>query len=77
MAVDCAAALRPARRRHESTPAIAGKPTTFRAEVRERAMRAFAAEHPDLRLAPVAVVIAALDEEEALPTVLREVPDEA
>jgi glycosyltransferase involved in cell wall biosynthesis len=77
MAVDCAAALRPARRRDESTPAIAGKPTSFRAEVRERAMRAFAAEHPDLRLAPVAVVIAALDEEQALPTVLEEVPAEA
>jgi glycosyltransferase involved in cell wall biosynthesis len=40
-------------------------------------MRAFAAEYPDLRLAPVAVVIAALDEEEALPAVLREVPGEA
>jgi glycosyltransferase involved in cell wall biosynthesis len=40
-------------------------------------MRAFAAEYPEMQLAPVAVVIAALDEEEALPTVLREVPREA
>lgn len=61
----------------DSQPPIAGKPTTFREEVPERAIRAFASEHPDLRLAPVAVVIAALDEEGALPTVLREIPDEA
>ena len=43
----------------------------------ERAIRAFAAEHPGLRLAPVTVVIAALDEEGALPSVLREIPDDA
>jgi glycosyltransferase involved in cell wall biosynthesis len=61
----------------DSQPAIAGKPTTFRDDVSDRAIRAFAAEHPDLRLAPVVVVIAALDEEAALPTVLREIPDAA
>lgn len=40
-------------------------------------MRAFAAEHPDVRFAPVVAVIAALDEEGALGTVLRELPAEA
>jgi glycosyltransferase involved in cell wall biosynthesis len=46
-------------------------------EVRAGALRAFAAEHPGLRFAPVVVVVAALDEEGALGTVLDEVPGEA
>ena len=45
--------------------------------VRARALRAFGEEHAGLRFAPVVVVIAALDEQEALGTVLREVPAEA
>jgi glycosyltransferase involved in cell wall biosynthesis len=40
-------------------------------------MSAFDAEYPDVRFAPVVAVIAALDEEGALGTVLREIPDEA
>ena len=38
--------------------------------VREEAIRRFRAEHPDLTLPPVAVVIAALDEEESIAGVL-------
>ena len=56
---------------------MAGTSTSLREDVRDRAIRAFGDEYPDVRLAPVAVVIAALDEEGALPTVLREVPAEA
>jgi glycosyltransferase involved in cell wall biosynthesis len=58
-------------------PTITGKRTSPRDEVRDRAFRAFAAEHPDVRFAPVVAVIAALDEEGALGTVLRELPREA
>jgi glycosyltransferase involved in cell wall biosynthesis len=42
--------------------------------VRERALRDFRAEYPDARLGPVAVVIAALDEEGAVGGVLDEIP---
>jgi glycosyltransferase involved in cell wall biosynthesis len=56
---------------------MAGTPTALRDEVPDRAIRAFGDAYPDLRLAPVAVVIAAYDEEGGLPTVLREVPGEA
>jgi glycosyltransferase involved in cell wall biosynthesis len=42
--------------------------------VRADAIAAFEAAHPDLRFAPVVAVIAALDEEEALGEVLRDVP---
>jgi glycosyltransferase involved in cell wall biosynthesis len=62
---------------HEGRPTIPGKRTSPRDEVRDRALRAFAAEHPDVRFAPVVAVIAALDEEGALGTVLRELPGEA
>jgi glycosyltransferase involved in cell wall biosynthesis len=57
--------------------AIAGKPTSHCDAVCDRALDAFAAEHPEGRFAPVVAVIAALDEEGALGTVLREVPAEA
>jgi glycosyltransferase involved in cell wall biosynthesis len=42
--------------------------------VRERALRDFRTEYPDARLGPVAVVIAALDEEGAVGGVLDEIP---
>jgi glycosyltransferase involved in cell wall biosynthesis len=45
--------------------------------VRAAALHAFAAEHPALRFAPVVAVIAALDEEDALGTVLSEIPEQA
>ena len=57
--------------------AIAGKPTSHCDDVCERALRAFRSEHPQVRFAPVVAVIAALDEEGALGTVVREVPGEA
>jgi glycosyltransferase involved in cell wall biosynthesis len=56
---------------------MAGNPTPLREDVRDRAIRAFADAYPGLKLAPVAVVIAALDEEGGLPSVLREVPARA
>jgi glycosyltransferase involved in cell wall biosynthesis len=43
-------------------------------EVREAALRAFAEQHPGLRLPPVTVVIAAFDEEDCLGDVLAEIP---
>jgi glycosyltransferase involved in cell wall biosynthesis len=46
-------------------------------EVREAALRAFREEDPDRGLAPVVAVIAALDEEESIGTVLREIPRRA
>jgi glycosyltransferase involved in cell wall biosynthesis len=42
--------------------------------VRDAALEAFLAAHPELTFAPVAVVIAALDEEESLPSTLAEIP---
>ena len=76
LAVDCRP-LRFARRgpiaiidRH----AIAGTRTPPRDDVRARALDAFAAEHPDLRLAPVVAVIAALDEEGGVGAVVHDVP---
>ncbi|HEU4973666.1 MAG TPA: glycosyltransferase family 2 protein [Baekduia sp.] len=42
--------------------------------VQEQAFQAFAAEHPDLTFAPVVAVIAALDEAEAIPSVIGDVP---
>lgn len=45
--------------------------------VRADAIAAFEAAHPDLRFAPVVAVIAALDEEQSLPEVLRDVPGTA
>jgi glycosyltransferase involved in cell wall biosynthesis len=45
-------------------------------EVRARAIRAFRERHPELRLAPVVVVIAAYDEEEAIGAVLERIPGE-
>ena len=44
------------------------------AVVSARALHAFAAEHPGVRFAPVVAVIAALDEEASLGTVVGEVP---
>jgi glycosyltransferase involved in cell wall biosynthesis len=58
-------------------PAIPARRTSQRDETPERALRAFAAEHPRTRFAPVVAVIAALDEEGGLATVLREIPREA
>jgi glycosyltransferase involved in cell wall biosynthesis len=57
--------------------AIAGKQTSHCDSVCDRAISAFDAEHPEVRFAPVVAVVAALDEEGALGTVLREVPAEA
>ena len=57
--------------------AIAGKPTSHCDSVSDRAISAFDVEHPAVRFAPVVAVIAALDEEDALGTVLQEVPAEA
>jgi glycosyltransferase involved in cell wall biosynthesis len=72
------AALRGSRRSpRPSTAAIGANRTAVRDDVPERALRTFADEHPDLRFAPVVVVIAALDEEGGLGTVLREVPPTA
>lgn len=58
-------------------PPIARTRTSTDDDVRGAALGAFAAEHPRLEFAPVVVVIAALDEEHGLATVLREVPSEA
>ena len=58
-------------------PTIAGKRTSHCDDVIDRAFRAFDSEHPDAGFAPVVAVIAALDEEGALGTVLRELPAEA
>jgi hypothetical protein len=49
----------------------------YTAEVRARAVAAFEESHAGLRLAPVVVVIAALDEQDAIAGVLREIPPEA
>ena len=49
----------------------------YTAQVRADAIRAFDAAHPDLRFAPVVVVIAALDEEEGIVGVLRDIPPQA
>jgi glycosyltransferase involved in cell wall biosynthesis len=43
-------------------------------DVQDQAFRAFADEHPDLTFAPVVAVIAALDEAEAIPDVIGDVP---
>ena len=56
---------------------IAGTRTSQSDDVRERAISAFDSEYPDVRFAPVVAVIAALDEEGALGTVLSEIPDRA
>jgi glycosyltransferase involved in cell wall biosynthesis len=45
--------------------------------VRDEAVRAFRAANPGLRLAPVVVVIAALDEAESIADVLHDIPAEA
>jgi glycosyltransferase involved in cell wall biosynthesis len=45
--------------------------------VRDGAIAAFGADHPDLRFAPVVVVIAALNEDESIGSVLDDVPGEA
>jgi len=45
--------------------------------VRDEAVRAFRAADPGLRLAPVVVVIAALNEAESIADVLRDIPAEA
>ena len=58
-------------------PPIAATRTSQSDDVRERAISAFASEYPDVRFAPVVAVIAALDEEGALGTVLGEVPAQA
>lgn len=44
-------------------------------QVREAALRAFCGRYPDLALEPVAVVIAAYDEEDNIAAVLAEIPD--
>lgn len=44
------------------------------ADVVEQALRAFGDDHPDLTFAPVVAVIAALDEAEAIPSVIGDVP---
>ena len=49
----------------------------YTADVRAAAVAAFTAGDPGLRLAPVVVVIAALDEERAIADVLRDIPPEA
>jgi len=72
----------PALRRAQRVPSQARVPvartrTAHEEEVRGAALRAFAAEHPALRFAPVVAVIAALDEEDALGTVLSEIPEQA
>jgi hopene-associated glycosyltransferase HpnB len=45
--------------------------------ISEEAVRAFRERHPDLRVAPVVVVIPALNEEECVGGVLDAIPDEA
>ena len=55
----------------------ARKVEPWTAEVRDRALEAFRTEHPGLRFSPVLVVIAALDEADAIGDVLRDVPPEA
>jgi glycosyltransferase involved in cell wall biosynthesis len=49
----------------------------YTADVRAAAVAAFTARDPGLLLAPVVVVIAALDEERAIAGVLRDIPPEA
>jgi glycosyltransferase involved in cell wall biosynthesis len=46
-------------------------------QVRDEAVRAFHERHPDLRFAPVVVVIAALNEQDAIGDVLDDIPAEA
>ena len=79
--IDCPVAACSQSGAHDREPAIATTTTSprddRRDDVRDAALRAFAAEHPDLALAPVTVVIAALDEAGALGGVLEEVPGEA
>jgi glycosyltransferase involved in cell wall biosynthesis len=58
-----------------SSIARAQKPYT--AQVRADALRAFREANPGLRLAPVTVVIAALDEEDCLGAVLADIPAQA
>jgi glycosyltransferase involved in cell wall biosynthesis len=49
----------------------------YTAQVRADAIRAFGASHPDLRFAPVLVVIAAFNEADCIAGVLRDIPAEA
>jgi glycosyltransferase involved in cell wall biosynthesis len=49
----------------------------YTARVREQAVQAFAERHPGLRFAPVVVVIAAFDEEDAIAGVLRDIAPRA
>jgi glycosyltransferase involved in cell wall biosynthesis len=56
--------------------AVARTLTPFTAGTRAAALEAFRDEHPGLRLPPVAVVIAALDEEDCLGDVLADIPAE-
>jgi glycosyltransferase involved in cell wall biosynthesis len=58
-------------------PAIARTRAPHSDEVTDAALQAFTAEHPTPDFAPVVAVIAAYDEEEAIGTVVREVPREA
>jgi hypothetical protein len=60
------------RRRVRTRSAKALKP--YVAQVRSKALRAFADEHPGLRVAPVVVVIAAYNEDESLGAVLEGIP---
>ena len=65
------------------TPAAVPVATTILARrmltehVNEDAVRRFKAEHPDLRLAPVAIVIPAFNEEACIADVLDRIPQEA
>jgi glycosyltransferase involved in cell wall biosynthesis len=52
----------------------AKSPKPYVAEVRDAAIRAFRERHPGVRVAPVVVVIAAFNEEEALGGVLERIP---
>ena len=58
-----------------SGPAVAARP--YVPQVREDALRVFRERYPDVRFAPVVVVIAAFDEEESIGGVLEGVPREA
>jgi glycosyltransferase involved in cell wall biosynthesis len=53
------------------------KDRPYIAEVRQAALEDFRTRHPSLKLAPVVAVIAALDEEESLGTVLDAIPETA
>jgi hypothetical protein len=80
-ALDCPAVRRTAPAIGDDGSSVSGRSAKARAPytaaVRDAAVRAFHDAHPDLRLPPVVVVIAALDEVDGIGGVLADIPPEA